>query len=199
LFERRQVYPQPAPAVAPAQSNQPESEFPLMGLLIHCACDGLAMGASAVSGSASSSMGIFLAIIMHKAPGAFGLASVLMGRESPAEGNFSSRPFAFINTCPFVVKRKLRLFCAMAPLSSLAFFIFFRGIGVADRYVSTLNIFREQHLMCKLMTPNSLACSFCFLVRFLERCRTEYKIIFHSGHLYVYNLLPHFTGAGSTQ
>lgn len=47
------------------------------GLVIHAFADGIAMGASATS---SSSLGfiIFLAIMVHKAPAAFGLTSVLL-------------------------------------------------------------------------------------------------------------------------
>ncbi|KAL9020781.1 MAG: hypothetical protein Q9185_001965 [Variospora sp. 1 TL-2023] len=50
-----------------------------LGLVIHAAADGIALGASHSSGG-SSSLGliIFLAIMIHKAPAAFGLTSVLL-------------------------------------------------------------------------------------------------------------------------
>ncbi|KAL8705262.1 MAG: hypothetical protein Q9201_001593 [Fulgogasparrea decipioides] len=50
-----------------------------LGLVIHAAADGIALGASHSSGS-STSLGfiIFLAIMIHKAPAAFGLTSVLL-------------------------------------------------------------------------------------------------------------------------
>ena len=49
-----------------------------IGLVIHAAADGIAMGAS--SSSANNRLGfiIFLAIMVHKAPAAFGLTSVLL-------------------------------------------------------------------------------------------------------------------------
>ncbi|KAI4256124.1 MAG: hypothetical protein LQ352_002231 [Teloschistes flavicans] len=50
-----------------------------LGLVIHAAADGIALGASHSSGS-STGLGfiIFLAIMIHKAPAAFGLTSVLL-------------------------------------------------------------------------------------------------------------------------
>ncbi|KAI4116820.1 MAG: hypothetical protein LQ345_002819 [Seirophora villosa] len=50
-----------------------------LGLVIHAAADGIALGASHSSGG-STSLGfiIFLAIMIHKAPAAFGLTSVLL-------------------------------------------------------------------------------------------------------------------------
>jgi zinc transporter 9 len=50
----------------------------MTGLVIHAAADGIALGAS--SSVANSSLGfvIFLAIMIHKAPAAFGLTSVLL-------------------------------------------------------------------------------------------------------------------------
>ncbi|KAL8917981.1 MAG: hypothetical protein Q9208_007645 [Pyrenodesmia sp. 3 TL-2023] len=50
-----------------------------LGLVIHAAADGIALGASHSSGG-NTSLGfiIFLAIMVHKAPAAFGLTSVLL-------------------------------------------------------------------------------------------------------------------------
>ncbi|KAL8709346.1 MAG: hypothetical protein Q9220_005939 [cf. Caloplaca sp. 1 TL-2023] len=50
-----------------------------LGLVIHAAADGIALGASHSSGS-STGLGfiIFMAIMIHKAPAAFGLTSVLL-------------------------------------------------------------------------------------------------------------------------
>ncbi|KAI4181189.1 MAG: hypothetical protein LQ348_005054, partial [Seirophora lacunosa] len=50
-----------------------------LGLVIHAAADGIALGASHSSGG-NTSLGfiIFLAIMIHKAPAAFGLTSVLL-------------------------------------------------------------------------------------------------------------------------
>lgn len=48
------------------------------GLVIHAAADGIAMGASATSSDTKLGFIIFLAIMIHKAPAAFGLTSVLL-------------------------------------------------------------------------------------------------------------------------
>ncbi|KAL8830995.1 MAG: hypothetical protein Q9170_005480, partial [Blastenia crenularia] len=66
----------------PSHANQTPSQRSFsttLGLVIHAAADGIALGASHSSGS-STSLGlvIFLAIMIHKAPAAFGLTSVLL-------------------------------------------------------------------------------------------------------------------------
>jgi solute carrier family 39 (zinc transporter), member 9 len=48
------------------------------GLVIHAAADGIAMGASAGSSDMKLGFIIFLAIMVHKAPAAFGLTSLLL-------------------------------------------------------------------------------------------------------------------------
>jgi zinc transporter 9 len=48
------------------------------GLVIHAAADGIAMGASASSSNTNLGFIVFVAIMVHKAPAAFGLTSVLL-------------------------------------------------------------------------------------------------------------------------
>ncbi len=48
------------------------------GLVIHAAADGIAMGASATTSNTKLGLIIFVAIMVHKAPAAFGLTSVLL-------------------------------------------------------------------------------------------------------------------------
>ncbi|PBP17204.1 ZIP metal ion transporter-like protein [Diplocarpon rosae] len=48
------------------------------GLVIHAAADGIAMGASASGSNTKLGVIIFVAILIHKAPAAFGLTSVLL-------------------------------------------------------------------------------------------------------------------------
>jgi zinc transporter 9 len=48
------------------------------GLVIHAAADGIAMGASASGSNTKLGFIIFIAIMIHKAPAAFGLTSVLL-------------------------------------------------------------------------------------------------------------------------
>lgn len=58
-----------------AQSNPPATTI---GLVIHAAADGIALGASSSTSSTKLGLIIFLAIMLHKAPAAFGLTSVLL-------------------------------------------------------------------------------------------------------------------------
>ncbi|KAI0834826.1 Zinc/iron permease [Hypoxylon sp. FL0890] len=48
------------------------------GLVIHAAADGIAMGASATSPDTKLGFIVFVAIMVHKAPAAFGLTSILL-------------------------------------------------------------------------------------------------------------------------
>lgn len=69
----------PPPAEPPQGGNKASSTS--IGLIIHSVADGIALGAStAGSTGSSSSLGIvvFLAIMLHKAPAAFGMTSVLL-------------------------------------------------------------------------------------------------------------------------
>ncbi|KAL1643935.1 hypothetical protein SLS58_004610 [Diplodia intermedia] len=66
----------PADAALPGgQSNPPATTI---GLVIHAAADGIALGASSSTSSTKLGLIIFLAIMLHKAPAAFGLTSVLL-------------------------------------------------------------------------------------------------------------------------
>jgi zinc transporter 9 len=58
--------------------KQSRSLATTLGLVIHAAADGIAMGASATSSNIKLGFIIFLAIMIHKAPAAFGLTSVLL-------------------------------------------------------------------------------------------------------------------------
>jgi zinc transporter 9 len=49
-----------------------------IGLVVHACADGIALGASSTAPSTSLSLVIFFAIMLHKAPAAFGLTSVLL-------------------------------------------------------------------------------------------------------------------------
>ena len=79
----------------------------MTGLLIHCAADGLAVGAAALAGNARLSLMIGVAMVLHKAPMAFGLSTFLMGAAWPW-------PRA---------RRTLVAFSAAAPLSALATYV----------------------------------------------------------------------------
>lgn len=66
---------------APSSSSRPSSTT--VGLVIHACADGIALGASSTSNGASSSgrnlsFIIFIALMIHKAPAAFGLTTTLL-------------------------------------------------------------------------------------------------------------------------
>jgi len=87
-----------------------------IGILVHSAIDGLALGAISVSDNSSLELVVFFAIILHKAPAAFGLTSFLLhqGRDRGE------------------VRKHLLYFSLAAPLTSLLTFISFSGYnGVA--------------------------------------------------------------------
>jgi zinc transporter 9 len=63
----------------PMPASHQRSLSTTLGLCIHAAADGIALGASSSSTSTTSlSLIIFVAIMVHKAPAAFGLTSVLL-------------------------------------------------------------------------------------------------------------------------
>ncbi|KAL7677790.1 hypothetical protein ACOME3_004025 [Neoechinorhynchus agilis] len=49
-----------------------------LGLCLHAGCDGIAVGAAALSSSTTFKLTVFLAMGLHKAPVAFGLSSILI-------------------------------------------------------------------------------------------------------------------------
>jgi len=64
--------------IEPSAPQQSRSLSTTTGLVIHAAADGIALGASSSTSDTSLSLIIFLAIMVHKAPAAFGLTSVLL-------------------------------------------------------------------------------------------------------------------------
>jgi len=83
------------------------------GLVIHAAADGIALGASSASSSQKLSMIIFLALMIHKAPAAFGLTAVLLKQ------GLSKRE----------ARAHLIVFSLAAPLGALATFMIAHLIG----------------------------------------------------------------------
>jgi zinc transporter 9 len=71
-------------AVTPLATPMPPHMTPkktsstTIGLIVHACADGIALGASSTAPSTSLSLVIFFAIMLHKAPAAFGLTSVLL-------------------------------------------------------------------------------------------------------------------------
>lgn len=83
------------------------------GLVIHAAADGIALGASSSTSNTSLSLIIFFAIMVHKAPAAFGLTSVLLKQ------GVSKR----------TARAHLLLFSLAAPLGAILTWIFAHSIG----------------------------------------------------------------------
>ena len=73
----------PAPSFFAVRVAVQFDQTATIGILVHSAIDGLALGAIAVSDNSSLELVVFFAIILHKAPAAFGLTSFLLhqGRE----------------------------------------------------------------------------------------------------------------------
>nr|CAG4648913.1 EOG090X0EEU [Polyphemus pediculus] len=72
--------------IGTSKSRDPESGSPrnsksftaTLGLVVHAAADGIALGAAATTSQAAVEMIVFLAIMLHKAPASFGLVTFLL-------------------------------------------------------------------------------------------------------------------------
>eukprot|EP00118_Oscarella_pearsei_P007648 m.38057 g.38057 ORF g.38057 m.38057 type:complete len:230 (+) comp32509_c0_seq3:196-885(+) len=91
-------------AHSPGDGNGSKQGFTAaIGLVVHAAADGIAMGAAASSSRSEVAMLVFIAIMLHKAPAAFGLASFLLH-----EGFERNR-----------IRRYLLIFSLAAPVMAL--------------------------------------------------------------------------------
>ncbi|EDO48464.1 predicted protein [Nematostella vectensis] len=87
-----------------------------IGLVVHAAADGIALGAAVSTSKTDVEMIIFLAIMLHKAPAAFGLSTFLLH-----EGLDRNR-----------IRRHLVVFAAAAPIMALVTFF---GLGQSGKEV----------------------------------------------------------------
>lgn len=94
------------------QEGGGQADRAVLGLLIHCASDGLALGSAFLSGNSALSFVVGTAMVLHKAPMAFGLATYLQSCEWPW-------PKA---------QRTLIIFSATAPASSLVTYTLLRAL-----------------------------------------------------------------------
>ncbi|KAK3092615.1 hypothetical protein FSP39_004999 [Pinctada imbricata] len=78
-----------------------------LGLVVHAAADGVALGAAVMMSHTHLTMIVFVAIMLHKAPAAFGLVSFLLH-----EGFDRNR-----------IRRHLAVFSAAAPLMAIVTYI----------------------------------------------------------------------------
>ncbi len=86
--------------------------------MVHAAADGVALGAAGATSHQDVEMIVFLAIMLHKAPAAFGLVTFLLH-----EGIERQR-----------IRRHLAIFSASAPLFTLITYF-----GIAQEQKETLN------------------------------------------------------------
>ena len=98
----------------PTSASPQRSLSTTLGLCIHAAADGIALGASSSSAStASLSLIIFVAIMVHKAPAAFGLTSVLLKQGLGKRG----------------ARAHLLVFSLAAPAGAVATWLAVRALG----------------------------------------------------------------------
>nr|SVE75412.1 EOG090X0EEU [Daphnia dolichocephala] len=89
-----------------------------LGLVVHAAADGIALGAAATTSHAATEMIVFLAIMLHKAPASFGLVTFLLH-----DGLDRAR-----------IRRYLLVFALAAPLAALATYF-----GLSQKSKETLS------------------------------------------------------------
>ena len=80
-----------------------KSKSAMVGVVVHCFVDGVALGAAVREGDSTLGILVFLAIMLHKAPSAFGLSSYLLHHGISHDG----------------VKKRLLAFSSSAPLGAL--------------------------------------------------------------------------------
>ncbi|KAJ3220473.1 hypothetical protein HK099_004264 [Clydaea vesicula] len=90
-----------------------------IGLVVHSAADGIALGAASADGRGSLEFMVFLAIMLHKAPSAFGLTTFLL------QEGYSRR----------TIREHLMIFSLSAPLCSLATYFFLLQNGVNEPHI----------------------------------------------------------------
>lgn len=98
----------------PPPASPQRSLSTTLGLCIHAAADGIALGASSSSTSTTSlSLIIFVAIMVHKAPAAFGLTSVLLKQGLGKRG----------------ARAHLMVFSLAAPAGAVGTWVIVRALG----------------------------------------------------------------------
>ena len=101
-------------------------------MVVHAAADGIALGAAATTHQTDVEIIVFLAIMLHKAPAAFGLSTFLLheGLERPR------------------VKRHLLIFSLSAPALAMFTFVTLQGGGGAKVKINKLSYFFTFSKVC---------------------------------------------------
>lgn len=108
----------------PAQNKRKSSKITAtIGLIVHSAADGVALGAAASTSHTDVEMIVFLAIMLHKAPAAFGLVTFLLH-----EGLDKSR-----------IKKHLLAFSLSAPIGAFVTYLCLGGGYFQDTGLSNYN------------------------------------------------------------
>ncbi|CAF3389905.1 unnamed protein product [Rotaria socialis] len=98
--------------------NKPKATWTAtLGLVVHAAADGIALGAASATSRFNVELIVFMAIMLHKAPAAFGLVSFLM-----SDGVDRKR-----------IRRHLLIFSLAAPLMAIFTFVLLKS-RIRDTY-----------------------------------------------------------------
>ncbi|XP_046885812.1 zinc transporter ZIP9 [Hypomesus transpacificus] len=89
-----------------------------LGLVMHAAADGVALGAAVASSEVTVQVVVFLAVILHKAPAAFGLVSFLM------HAGFERKQ----------IQKHLLAFSAAAPVLAISTYFILTATGGSSRH-----------------------------------------------------------------
>ena len=100
------------------------SQSALYGILVHSAVDGLALGAISVSENKTLEFIVFLAIILHKGPAAFGLVSYLQ---------------LSLHTRIHIIQQ-LVIFSLAAPCTAFITYIAFNGFNIVTHNTNNINV-----------------------------------------------------------
>lgn len=96
-----------------------------LGLVIHAAADGFALGAAVATGQVTVQVVVFFAVILHKAPAAFGLVSFLM------HGGLEKK----------FIQGHLLAFSAAAPIVAIAtYFILYASGSSSENQLSATGV-----------------------------------------------------------
>ncbi|KRZ83698.1 Zinc transporter ZIP9 [Trichinella sp. T8] len=143
-----------------------------IGLIVHSATDGIALGAAAFADSSVTFI-IFLAVLLHKAPAAFGLSTYLLN-----EGFEKSK-----------IRKLLIIFSSSAPLATL---LTFAGISQAQigsfLFVATVHILPEVISSIRSAGETRSACSLELLSLLAGSVTEGASGLYYACHSFIYSL-----------
>jgi len=98
-----------------AHETESKASTATIGLVVHAAADGLALGAAGASEHSSLQFIVFLAIMLHKAPASFGLVTYLL-QQNVSRKKIKYSLFIFSSAAPFTA---ITSFCLMRNMTEL--------------------------------------------------------------------------------